>query len=71
MERDVHGPVVSFYPPGMTKRTDKKRAYRAPSLTEYGSIAALTQGGGSGGDGTGGTGGGGGGGLGIGIIIDL
>ena len=51
----------------MIKRTEKKRAYRAPSLTEYGSIAELTQGGGSG-DG----GGGGGGGLpGIGIIIDL
>jgi hypothetical protein len=52
----------------MTKRTDKKRAYQAPSLTEYGSIAELTQ---SGTSSDGGTGGGGGGGLGIGIIIDL
>jgi hypothetical protein len=46
----------------MTQRTENKRAYRAPSLTNYGSITELTRGGGSGD---------GGGGLGIGIIVDL
>ena len=59
----MHGAVDAVIVLPMTKRTEK-REYKAPALTNFGSIAKLTQGGGS-------ADGGGGGLLGIGIEIDL